>query len=175
MNSLNPVTSVTPTQRNDVRAWLRRRKKDHYIGFDDEQRRELRRFFLAIDESGTGSIGYEQLEEPLIALGLAESSAQVQEMFHEVDIDHSGRIDFNEFLRILAKTDGDIPLAQFFRSLIDGTLMKNSQTLPIKLVISAYRRRMLMDAMMAEGKQKEKGEKVMKAYARQLSQHKKTS
>jgi hypothetical protein len=96
-------------------------------------------------------------------------------MFHEVDIDHSGRIDFNEFLRILAKTDGDIPLAQFFRSLIDGTLMKNSQTLPIKLVISAYRRRMLMDAMMAEGKQKEKGEKVMKAYARQLSQHKKTS
>jgi hypothetical protein len=175
MNSDNPVTSVTPTQRSDVRAWLRRRKKDHYIGFDDEQRRELRRFFQAIDESGTGSIGYEQLEEPLIALGLAESSAQVQEMFHEVDLDNSGRIEFNEFLQILAKTDGgDIPLAQFFRSLIDGTLMKNSQTIPIKLVISAYRRRMLMDAMMAEGKQKEKGERVMKAYARQLNLHKKT-
>lgn len=174
MNSVDPVTSVTSTQRNDVRAWLRRRKKEHYIGFDDEQRRELRRFFQAIDDSGTGSIGYEQLEEPLIALGLAESGAQVQEMFHEVDIDHSGKIEFNEFLRILSRTDGNVPMSNFFRSLIDGTLIKNSQSIPIKLVISAYRRRMLMDAMMADGKQKEKGEKVMKAYARQLNMHKRT-
>lgn len=132
----------------------------------------MRRFFHAIDESGTGSIGYEQLEEPLIALGLADSSAQVQEMFQEVGLDNVGKIEFNEFLKILAKNDGDVPMGNFFRSLIDGSLIKNSQSIPIKLVISTYRRRMLMDAMMAEGKQREKGERVMRAYSRQLNLHK---
>ena len=48
------------------------------------------------------------------------------------------------------------------------------RTLPFKLVVSAFRRKMLMDSLMArDTDKKEKGEKVMRAFARQISINKK--
>ena len=51
----------------------------------------------------TGSIGVDELEDPLIALGLAESKEKVAEIIKEVDTDGSGQIEFNEFLSIIKK------------------------------------------------------------------------
>lgn len=70
---MRSITSVTSTQQPAVRSWLRKRGKSHFIGFDDEDRKELMKYFAQMDEDGKGSIGFKELEEPLIALGLAES------------------------------------------------------------------------------------------------------
>ena len=54
-----------------------------------------------MDEDGSGAIGVDELEDPLIALGLVENRQQVQEIVDLVDEDGSNQIEFGEFLSII--------------------------------------------------------------------------
>jgi Ca2+-binding EF-hand superfamily protein len=60
-----------------------------------------------LDDDGSGSIGIDELEEPLIGLGFAANRDEVQEMIDLVDEDGSGQIEFNEFLLILKNSSTD--------------------------------------------------------------------
>lgn len=132
------------------------------------------KYFMSLDYEKKGSIGYRELEEPLIALGLAENRQQVEEMIKIVDTDGSGQIEFEEFLEIVKGGNGSAPISKFFKGLIDGKLIKDSKVLPFKTVVSSYRRKMIMNALMCQDtKKKEKGERIMKAFARSISTAKK--
>jgi hypothetical protein len=55
-----------------------------------------------LDETGSGSIGVEQLEDPFIAFGLSENREEVADLIKSityvnvaVDLDGSGTIEFN--------------------------------------------------------------------------------
>lgn len=54
-----------------------------------------------MDDDGSGSIGWQELKEPLIGLGLTDSVEQILEMIELVDEDRSGLIEFPEFLQII--------------------------------------------------------------------------
>jgi Ca2+-binding EF-hand superfamily protein len=56
-----------------LRNWLKSRGKEHYIDFEDEELRQLRDYFGSLDDDGSGSIGVDELEDPLIALGLVDN------------------------------------------------------------------------------------------------------
>ena len=86
---------------SNLRQWLKKRGKDHCIDFDDEELKQLRNYFNSLDEDGSGSIGVDELEDPLIALGLVENRQQVQEIVDLVDEDGSQQIEFGEFLSII--------------------------------------------------------------------------
>ena len=58
---------------SSLRNWLKSRGKEHCIKFPEEKLRKLRICFGSLDEHGTGSIGVDTLEDPLIALGLVEN------------------------------------------------------------------------------------------------------
>ena len=55
--------------------------------------------FQELDEDGSKAIGVDELEDPLIALGLVDSRTQVEQMVHEIDDD--GNIEFEEFLKLV--------------------------------------------------------------------------
>jgi Ca2+-binding EF-hand superfamily protein len=65
------------------------------------QIRKLRECFDSLDGDGSGAIGVEELEDPLIGLGFAETRQEVQDMIDSVDTDRSGSIEFSEFLTII--------------------------------------------------------------------------
>lgn len=71
------------------------------------QIRKLKECFGSLDGDGSGSIGIEELEDPLIGLGFADNRDEVQEMVDAVDEDGSGMIEFPEFLTIIKNSDGD--------------------------------------------------------------------
>ena len=147
--------------------------KHQHIGFDDEERCKLEKYFSSLDERKKGSIGTSELEEPLIALGLADNRQKVEEMVSHADQDGSGNIEFEEFLTILKGTGGNATMARFFKSLIEGSLIKDANNLPFKLVVSTYRRKMIMNALMSKDSEtKKEGERIMKAFAKQVSQPK---
>mgnify|MGYP002480181079 CR=1 FL=1 len=75
--------------------------KEEYIDFDDETLKTLRECFNSLDEDGSGTIGTDELEEPLVALGLVDSWQQVMKIVEQVDDDKSGYIEFGEFLKII--------------------------------------------------------------------------
>ena len=83
------------------RNWLVSRGKAHVLDFQDHEIANLRKCFNSLDEDGSGSIGVQELENPLIGLGFAENKTEIEEMVAEIDADGSGQIEFDEFLLIL--------------------------------------------------------------------------
>lgn len=61
----------------EFRKWLSTRGKEKYIDFEDSQLRKLRNYFNSLDDDESGYIGVEELETPLIALGLVDNRQQV--------------------------------------------------------------------------------------------------
>jgi len=65
------------------------------------------------------SIGTDELEDPLIGLGLVSSREEVLKLIEAVDDDKSGNIEFKEFLKIMTNIkkqggDQDSVLYSFF-------------------------------------------------------------
>lgn len=60
-----------------MRKWLKSRGKEHCLDFEDEEKKQLRAYFNSLDDDGSGSIGVDELEDPLIALGLVDNRQQV--------------------------------------------------------------------------------------------------
>lgn len=87
------------------RKWYCKRGKSHVLDFSDEEIRKLKECFMALDDDGSGSIGIDELEEPLIGLGFADKREDVLEMIADVDEDGSGQIEFEEFLLIIKNSD----------------------------------------------------------------------
>lgn len=54
-----------------------------------------------MDGDGSGAIGIEELEDPLIALGLVNNRDEVEKIMKEVDDDGTQEIEFKEFLKIM--------------------------------------------------------------------------
>ena len=52
--------------------------------------------------SAAGNIGVDELEDPLIALGLVSGREEVQKLIEEVDKDKSNQIEFTEFLTLMS-------------------------------------------------------------------------
>ena len=56
------------------RKWLISRGKKHMIDFEDDERKKLKQCFTSlVDDEGSESIGVDELEDPLIALGLVDN------------------------------------------------------------------------------------------------------
>jgi hypothetical protein len=157
------------TSSSEIRGWLKKHGKKRYIDFDERERRELRNYFDALDEDGSGWITVEELEEPLIGLGLAENRAEVSKMVQDVDADGSGEIEFEEFLQIIKGGDKNSTMAKFFKDMIAGSFMNEFGQMPFRLMVSTFRRKQMMNAMFsAEPNERTKGERVMTAYSKQI-------
>jgi Ca2+-binding EF-hand superfamily protein len=79
--------------------------------------------FGALDDDGSGSIGIDELEEPLIGLGFADTREDVLKMIEDVDEDGSGQIEFGEFLEIIKNSDTNEQTAKinkFFKDMSGG-------------------------------------------------------
>ena len=160
------ATSKQVLLASNERAWLRRHGKSDRIDFDEQTRSTYHRYFSALDEDSSGTIGVDELLEPLAALGLADSREQVKALFDIVDTQQSEHIEFDEFLSILKCKDGYQPIAEFFKAMTAGNLIPDSNVLPFHLVVSAYRRKMLLTSMKGEAEEKVQADKVMKAFTR---------
>jgi Ca2+-binding EF-hand superfamily protein len=53
--------------------------------------------------SKIGSIGIQELEKPLISLGLCNTREEVKRIMDDVDEDGSGQMEFKEFLQIIKR------------------------------------------------------------------------
>lgn len=135
----NPVSQLN--------KWLKSRGKQHCINFEDDELIQLRNYFNSLDDDGSGSIGVDELEDPLIALGLVDNRQQVQKIVQSVDDDGSEMIEFNEFLDIIkggsnakegAKDDGTAAIYLFFKDLTSGNMkIDGNEHIPFSLFISS--------------------------------------
>lgn len=141
--------------------------------FTRGMKRELRKWFDKLDTDGSGEIDCTELADPLISTGFAESMMDVVKLIRTVDLDGSGEIGFQEFLKILkprqSGTDAAIAAAAAHEEghenykarmeregdpanamvKLQETLTKATSTLPLEALINTNRRQLIMEAVMA--------------------------
>ncbi|ETL83000.1 hypothetical protein L917_16967 [Phytophthora nicotianae] len=174
--------------------WLDKHGRDSNLKTTREQLALMRRWFDSLDADGSGEIGLDELEDPLVSVGLASSRDDVQHLIEEVDVNGTGSVTFDAFLNLFypervkrerirrfppplhapkhrpparlkvspspsgtnpmvkrstqVETNVVNPVARLFENLQAGKL--GDLAVPFPVLITAYRRRMLLDAHMAD-------------------------
>ena len=141
----------------ETRKWMRNTSKDQYLDFDEDYRRKIKKYFDSLDEDGSQAIGTEELEEPLLTLGIAKSKIQVKWLIDMIDDDKSGQIEFDEFLGILKGAtkihghnvigESNESIMKFFKQMVDGNIEGSSPHLAFKMILGQIRRRRLLNLM----------------------------
>jgi len=85
-------------QEDNEDRWLKQHKKQTNGRFDGAQRRELRRFFRALDIDRSGEISIAELESPLLTTGVVSSMKELEDLVKKIDYNQSGEIDLQEFM-----------------------------------------------------------------------------
>jgi EF-hand domain pair len=157
-------------------SWLLKHGKSHYVKIDNNKKKNLRRCFLSIDLNGNRSIELAEIIEAMLTLGIAENKYEAKQIFKEIDKDNSGHIEFNEFLLLLKSKGPRVKsLIELFDRVIEKKMGFDLDMLPFQLIVSNYRRNMIMRAVMEPGNPKE--ELILKStsqvFSRNLKQLKK--
>ncbi|KAJ9602693.1 hypothetical protein H2200_012887 [Cladophialophora chaetospira] len=84
-----PKTTMTPTTNAKL---------------SDEELQAFKDVFALFDKDGSGTITAQELGEIMKSLGQNPSDSELQDMINEVDVDHSGAIDFDEFIKMMSTT-----------------------------------------------------------------------
>ena len=82
---------------------MRKKKNTYKQELNEKQKQEIKDAFDLFDTSGSGTIEPKELKVALRALGLEPTKEDIQALVEENDKDHSGTIDFHEFLAIMMK------------------------------------------------------------------------
>lgn len=127
------------------------------LDFTEEAIAKLRECFDELDADGGGSIGLDELEDPLIGLGIANSREEVDELIKAIDKD--GEIEFSEFLDIIKNKNGSddstSKITQFFMDLtsgkIKGTGGSSAADLCFTILVAQMRREAMLGFFLASG------------------------
>ncbi|KAL4177372.1 hypothetical protein KRP22_002305 [Phytophthora ramorum] len=207
------ATNTALTNLEELRwfqhRWLDKHGRNSNLKSAREQLALMRRWFDSLDTDGSGEVGLDELEDPLVSVGLAENRDDVQHLIEEVDLNGTGSVTFDAFLNMLypervkrermrrsplplhtpkhrpperpavspgrrgvnpkakrsSQAHGNTsvnPVARLFADLQAGKL--GDMAIPFPVLITAYRRRMLLDAHMADSTTaKRVGSSVLKA------------
>ena len=73
----------------------------------EEQKTEIKEAFDLFDTDGSGTIDQKELKVAMRALGFEPKKEEIMKMIRDADQDHSGVIDFPEFLDMMTQRMSD--------------------------------------------------------------------
>ena len=141
-------------QEAERRHWMCKTGRDEHLDFLDDELRKLKECFNQLDENGSGSVGIEELEDPLIGLGFADNRQEVLDMIEEVDEDKSGQIEFDEFLMIIKNSDAgskSSKINKFFKDMSSGRL--GGKDLNFSVFVNNIKRKYMLDNFLSKKKE----------------------
>ena len=115
----------------------------------------------------------------MISLGLFDDHKQVQAKIRAVGIPED-YITFDDFVKLVssgahegAQTERTEPVFTYFKKklTLDARSPKGSKDVPFSLQASAHRRKQIMNSMMAHGKQRQQGERLLNNYKKFISEN----
>jgi len=88
-------------------------------GLSKEEVEAYKDAFSIFDKDGDGTISTSELAEAMKSLGQNPSDGEIQDMINEVDVDQSGTVDFDEFLKMMTTETKGVDFEQEMRSAFD--------------------------------------------------------
>ncbi|KAG6592585.1 Ca2+-binding protein/EF-hand superfamily protein [Phytophthora cinnamomi] len=137
----------------DQNAWLAKHAKQPRFRFSGEQKRMLRQWFDALDSDGSGKISVEELEDPMLSIGIVTDTREIEQIVSKLDKDANGQIDFQEFVDFLTPharhNKGASPQKHevMFHQLTKKMEHQSSGFLEVNTQLSMERRRFILDSI----------------------------
>ncbi|POM60473.1 Caltractin-like protein [Phytophthora palmivora] len=98
-----PLYPLSRTSRTTGSARTSRTARRVKQELPEEQKKELREAFELFDTDKVGSIDYHELKVLMRALGFQVTKREVLDLVDDVDVQRSGRVDFNDYMEISKK------------------------------------------------------------------------
>jgi len=166
---LLPEKAIAILKMNTLK-WLKARGKGGKMETEMDRVRMLRDWFEALDADGSGDISVDELEEPLISIGLVGSKDDLENMISKYDSSGDGEIDFQEFVKmVMTKEDNgeSNAMLKLFEAFSEGTL--GDKLLPFSTLVHMYSRKMLFNAVDGrDEKEKAEGQQVLRARVKRI-------
>ena len=90
------------------------------VVISEEKVPAMRRMFSLMDRDGSGKISKDELRDLLRSQGHYPSETELETMMGEIDADHSGEIDFDEFVSYYARQTLQRTISQETREIQDA-------------------------------------------------------
>ncbi len=115
--------------------------------------RQLRQWFLNLDNNQSGEVGFNELSDPLLSAGILKTKEDVELLIRNTDTDGSGEIGFDEFLTALSKNK--ICNKEQIKTLQNITNKHNGEGLSTEMKLSEERRKHLLTTVINDTKQRQ--------------------
>jgi len=142
----------------DEVGWLHSRGKGKSRHENSKRLSQLRQWFDFLDRDGSGEVEPDELLDPLISLGLAETREEVLLLVSSVCSDGDLRINFQEFQALFkygSSNNGshskqkEVARLRMLKLFEGETDFESEAELPFSILVTSHRRQMLLDANMA--------------------------
>lgn len=154
------------------RKWIIKHGKGHVLPFSDNEIKKIRVCFASLDEDGSQEIGLEELDGPLIGLGITEDREEIRRMIAAVDTDINGEISFEEFLTLINNSDSKDEISkvnQFFKDMCSGRIYSKHKDMSFPVLVLNIRRKHMLDSFLSQGKKKDYGKKILGNVAKSMA------
>lgn len=124
-----------------IEQWLRKHGRIVKPPMSKAQDAELKEWFDLLDCDGDGSVDVSELHQLFKTLGIRVNRSSIKELMRGIDTDGSGELEFHEFIQIISSS---------IYAHVDhqGDDEQDQNSLPYQMLIAAYRRKLMMDAVM---------------------------
>ncbi|KAJ3027871.1 Calmodulin, partial [Rhizophlyctis rosea] len=96
---LRSTTSLQPVPRSEVAKSL---------GLTEEEEEYYHEAFRIFDRDSSNSIDIHELQLAMLSIGLSPSFQELSAMIARVDVDQTGTVEFDEFLRMIVAQSGGL-------------------------------------------------------------------
>jgi len=73
------------------------------MSLSSSDKQDIKKHFDSFDKDGNGQVTVSELAEVLKSIGMSATDAEIKKLMKEVDLDQSGTIEFDEFLKFVEK------------------------------------------------------------------------
>lgn len=134
-------------RRDELEMWFKRHNKKNPGSLTMAEKRNLRKWFLKMDIDGSGEVGADELQDPLLSAGVVKSRKDIESMLKSVEKNEDNEVTFDNFLR--AVNNSKQCKKDKMKSL---QVMSSDQFFSMDTLLSQERRRMLLKGIVDDAK-----------------------
>jgi hypothetical protein len=91
-------------RKDELESYFKRHKKKDPSNLSMAEKRNLRKWFLKMDTDGSGEVGVDELQDPLLSAGVFKTRADIESMLKTVDMNEDNEVTFDNFLRAVSNS-----------------------------------------------------------------------
>lgn len=148
---LGSIDQIRDDLRCDqIESWCKSRAKAEPSHLSMSEKRALRKWFLKMDADGSGEVGVDELQDPLLSSGVVKSRSDIEHMLRSVVMNENNEVTFDNFLKAI--NNSKYCKKDKIKNL---QVMSSNQNFAMETLLSQERRRILLKGIVDDATERQ--------------------